>query len=231
MKARDVMTTDLVTVGPEASVAETAQLMLDHRISAVPVVAPDGAVIGIVSEGDLIRRVEAGTARPPSRWRALLTSEAALAAEYVKSHARSVRDLMVAPVISVTEDVPLATIADLMESHRIKRVVVLRDGKLAGIVSRSNLLEALVAPQGAKSGPAAAADLEIRDRVIAEINRQPWGSAKVSRVVVTDGIVHLWGSVLTDEEQQATRVAAETVPGARGVVDHMTKSVRVPAIA
>jgi CBS domain-containing protein len=229
MRARDVMTIELHTIGPEATVGEAARLMLEHRISALPVLGPDNKLVGLISEGDLVRRVEIGTARQPSRWHALLSSETALAAEYIKCHARRVGDVMTASPASVNEDTPLIVIADLMERHRIKRLLVTQDGDLVGIVSRADLLRALLLHSDA--APTVTTDKEIQAQVLAELNRQPWGFVGAASIAVADGVVHLWGEVLTETERQAARVAAEGVPGVQGVVDHLTQDVRVPAIA
>ncbi len=229
MKARDVMTTELRTIGPEATIGEAARLMLEYRVSALPVLADD-KLIGLISEGDLVRRVEIGTARAPSRWHALLSSETALAAAYIKCHARRVADVMTPSPVSVGEDAPLIEIADLMERHHVKRVTVTRVETLVGIVSRADLLRALLR-HGDAQPAAVATDQEIQEKVLAELNRQPWGFIGAASVAVEDGIVHLWGEALTETERQAARVAAETVPGVRGVVDHLTQEVRIPAIA
>ena len=229
MKARDVMTTGPHTIGPDATITEAARLMLEQRISALPVVGQSGKLIGIVSEGDLIRRVEIETAHTSSRWRTLFSSEVALAADYVKSHARRVRDVMTQSVITVTEDTPLVDIADLMEQHRIKRIPIERDDVLVGVVSRADLLKALV-ERCAMAAPAEPTDQAIGEQVIAELNRQPWGFMGAGRVTVADGVVHLWGTVLSERERRAARVAAEGVRGVKDVIDHLTWEIRVPAI-
>ena len=229
MKARDVMTTELHTIGPEATIGEAARLILDHRVSALPVLA-DGKLVGLISEGDLVRRVEIGTARTPSRWQALLSSETALAAAYINCHARRVGDVMTPSPLSVGEDTPLIAIADLMEKHHVKRLTVTRGDTLLGIVSRADLLRALLR-HGEAQPAAVTTDQEIQEKVLAELNQQPWGFIGAASVAVEDGVVHLWGEVLTDTERQAARVAAEGVPGVRSVVDHLSMEVRIPAIA
>ena len=229
MQARDVMTTELQTIGPDANIGDAARLMLEHRISALAVVRPNGELIGIVSEGDLIRRIEIGTAPSASGWHAFFSSETALAAAYIKCHGRQVRDVMTLSVVSVGEETPLIKIADLMERHHIKRLPVTRDEILIGIVSRADLLRALLL-HGDAQGKAIATDQEIQEKVMAELNRQPWGFVGAASVVVTDGIVHLWGEILSDTERHAARVAAEGVPGVCGVIDHLELEVRVPAI-
>ena len=229
MKAREVMTTELHTIGPEASIGQAVQLMLDHRISALPVVRANNELIGIISEGDLIRRIEIGTAPSSASWYGFFSSETALAAAYIKCHGRQVRDVMTLSVVSAGAETPLIEIADLMERNHIKRVPVTRDEILIGVVSRADLLRALLrhreVPQA--SGPT---DQEIQKNVLAELARQPWGFIGAASVVVTDGVVHLWGEVLGNTERHAARVAAEGVPGVRSVVDHLDLEVRVPAI-
>lgn len=229
MKARDVMTTELCTIAPEATIGAAAQLMLDHRVSALPVLA-DNKLVGLISEGDLVRRVEIGTARTPSRWQALLTSETALAAAYIKCHARRVGDVMTASPVSIDEDTPLIAIADLMERHHVTRLTVMRGETLVGIVSRADLLRALLR-HGEAHAATVATDQEIQEKILAELNRQPWGFIGAASVSVENGVVHLWGEVLTETERQAARIAAEGVPGVRGVVDHLSQEIRVPAIA
>jgi CBS domain-containing protein len=229
MKAADVMTLDVLTVRPETATSDIAALMLERGVSAVPVVDDQRKVLGLVSEGDLMRRVEAGTEKRRSWWLALFASNATLASEYVKSHARQAKDVMSAPAITVSEEISLADIADLIERHGIKRVPVVRDGKLVGIVSRANLLRALATFQTAAT-PAKPDDRAIREAVLAELREQRWSTAGGGNVVVADGVVHLWGAITSEEERRAARVAAENVPGVIAVQDHMSLVPLVPAI-
>jgi CBS domain-containing protein len=219
MQARDVMTTVVVTARPETTVAEMAQMMIKRGISGLPVVDGENHVLGMVSEGDLLRRAELGTERRRSRWLDFFTANADLAADYVKSHARSAADVMVSPAITVAPDATLSQVVDVMEQNSIKRVPVTENGKLLGIVSRGNLMQALGAMH---TGPhdAMALDRSIRDQVLAEFRRQDWGLAGESNVVVINGVVHLWGTLASPEEQKALRVAAEGIPGVRRVADH-----------
>lgn len=220
MKAKDVMTPHIVTVRADNTVSEVADLLLTHCISAVPVVDDAGNVVGIVSEGDLIRRTELGTAdRKRSWWLRLLTGNATLASEYVKSHATRVRDVMTKKVISVQEDTALSEIAALLEKHRIKRVPVLRDGRLVGIVSRANLIQGLAAGK-IEPKPADLDDSAIRLRILEALKGQSWSGITMSGITVTDGVVEFWGLYGSDDERQASRVAAENVPGVRKVDDH-----------
>jgi CBS domain-containing protein len=218
MQANYIMTRDVITASPNTSISELIRLMLENRVSGIPVI-DNGTVVGIVTEGDLLRRMEIGTERRPSHWRELLDSSSRLAADYVKMYGRKASDVMTPNVITVIEMASLAEIAAILESHRIKRVPVLREGKLVGIVSRANLLQAL-ASRLAMGGTVD--DRRIRDSVLAELRAQPWGgSPTVSNVIVQDGVVHLWGFIDSPEQRQARIVAAENTAGVRSVEDHM----------
>lgn len=220
MRAQDVMTTQVVTVAPDMSVLDVAKRLVEHKISGAPVVAADGSVVGIISEGDLLRRVEIGTDKPTRRssWLEFF-AHGDNAQSYIKSHAQRVEDVMSPEVVSVDVETPLVEVATLMETRRIKRVPVLREGKLAGIVSRANLLHAL-ASSAAEAQPAGAAtDREIREQLIKELEGRPWAFAG-RNVVVRDGVVHLWGVFSSMDAVQAVRVAAERIPGVRSVEDH-----------
>jgi CBS domain-containing protein len=219
MRAVDVMTRDVISVGPNATVGEIASLFLRRRISGVPVVNAEGAILGLVSEGDLVRRVETGTDARHSWWLEMLSEGADRAAEYAKSRGRKARDVMTQNVITVNETTPLREIADAMEKHRIKRVPVVRDGKLVGIVSRANLLQGLASGNFAHG--VSRDDNAIRDSILRELKAQSWTSLWAKNIVVTDGIVHLWGLVRSEDERRAIRVAAENAPGAKGVRDHL----------
>lgn len=218
MRAQDVMTTHVITVTPDTTVPDAAKLFVENRISGAPVVDADGHVVGVISEGDLLRRVEIGTdgARRTS-WLDFFTDSNALA--YVKSHALRVDDVMTRDVISVDADTPLQEIAALLESHGIKRVPVLRERKLEGIVSRANLLQAIASSSAAATQNLSATDREIREQLMKELEGRPWAFAG-RNVVVSDGVVHLWGVFRSMEAVQAVRVAAERIPGVREVQDH-----------
>lgn len=224
MRAAEVMAKDVVTVAPDATVDELARLMVNRQISGVPIVDKDGRPLGIVTEGDLLRRIELGTDRHRSTWRDLFGSKIRLAADYLKSHARRARDLMTAPAIALTEDASLAKVAELMESRHIKRVLVQRDGRLVGMISRIDLIRVL-ASGGIREFEAETADRTIRDQLLAELRQQRWADFNEANVVVTDGVVHLWGVASSAEERAAMRVAAENVPGVRAVADHQTTGI------
>ena len=224
MQAKDVMTTPVVTVEPEAVVRDIAKLLLRRRISAVPVVDADHHLLGIVSEGDLMRRPESGTLRHPSWWLRLLAMPEGTATEYSRSHARRARDVMTSRVVSVAEETPLEEIADLLERNSIKRVPVVRDGRLVGIVSRANLLHGLVARGSARAVPSS--DREIRAAVTAQLRQ-----AKIDwhvNAVVSSGVLHLWGAVESDAQKHAAHVAAGEVPGVTEVQNHLSVLPPIP---
>jgi CBS domain-containing protein len=227
MKAKDVMTPHVISVQSDNTVGEVAERLMKHGISAVPVVDGD-RMVGIVSEGDLIRRAEIGTAeRRRSWWLRIFTGTETLATEYVKSHARRVRDIMTKNVISVSEETSLSEIAALLEKNHIKRVPVLRGGQLVGIVSRANLIRRL-ATFAPNLPTTATDDREIRAKILEALRSQPWSIASGTDVTVTQGLVELWGLYDSKEEREATRVAAENVPGVRKVEDHRVQMSALP---
>ncbi|MCC7271710.1 MAG: CBS domain-containing protein [Alphaproteobacteria bacterium] len=222
MRARDVMTAPVLTVRPDTKIADIARLLIDKHISAAPVVDDAGYIVGIVSEGDLLRRAEIGTEKRRPWWLEMLTSPDLLANEYVKSHGLVASEIMTKEVVTVKEDTPIQEIADLLEAHRIKRVPVVKRRKVVGIVSRANLLQGLAVHGSPKPGRTAETDQSLRDAVMKTINRQPWAGGAVYNVLVTKRVVHLWGFVRSTEERQAMIVAAENVPGVKDVEDHLS---------
>ena len=221
MKARDVMVSPVISVKPSCTVKEVAKTLLERRISAVPVVDDTGKLAGIVSEGDLMHRAEIGTQRRHSWWLRVLTGDDALAAEYTKAHARTVAGVMTRDVITASPDTPLHEIAALLERHSIKRVPIVRDGALLGIVSRANLLQALASSH--KDLDIQLSDTAIRDRILAHLNNQPWAHTLLLNVTVNGGVVDLWGITGSDAERKAIRVAAESAPGVTAVNDHLVR--------
>jgi len=231
MFASDVMTTTVITVSPDATVHDLAELMDKHRISGVPVVDPAQGLVGLVSEGDLLFRTETQTERRTeprhSVWFDMFSREREQARDYVKSHSRNVGDIMTRDVITVTETTELDEIANLLESKRIKRVPVVRDGKVVGIVSRANLVRALVATKNTSTDAADSDDRTIRYRLLTELRAQEWARVWADDIIVRDGIVHIWcADDRSDDERRALRVAAENTAGVRGVEEHI---VSVPA--
>jgi CBS domain-containing protein len=221
MKASDIMVPKVVTIGPNASLRDVANLLLSNGISAVPVVADDGKLLGIVSEGDLMRRAETGTERRHSWWLKMFATNEELAADFVKSHARKVTDVMTRNVITATSGMPIGDIASLLEKNGIKRVPIVKDGKVIGIVSRANLLQALASAAQETGTQRRAADSAVREKVEAQLNAQPWTKPWQLNVIVRDGTVELWGVVHSRIEKTAARIAAEEVPGVRAVKDNL----------
>ncbi|HUI97518.1 MAG TPA: CBS domain-containing protein [Xanthobacteraceae bacterium] len=220
MKARDVMVAPVVTVKPSASVKEVAKILLDNRISALPVVDDGGKVVGLVSEGDLMRRADLGTQRHRAWWlAALFAEEEALAAEYVKAHGRKVSDVMTKRVITAAPETSLNEIAGLLEKHSIKRVPIVENGALVGIVSRANLIQALATDRKVLDIPLP--DAKLRDNILAHLREQPWAHTSLLNVTVNDGIVDIWGITQSKAEKEALRVAAESTPGVRAVNDNV----------
>ncbi len=222
MKASDIMATNVVTVGAEATIRDVAKLLFDKHISAVPVVGEKGELLGIVSEGDLLRRAEIGTERRRSWWLEALVSSNTLANEFVRSHARKVADVMTRQVITAAPGTPISEIATLLEKNGIKRVPIVMAGKVVGIVSRANLIQALASTAKPNVPEANADDASVRERVLAQFRAQPWTKPWLINAVVHDGgIVDLWGVVASQIEKGAARVAAETIPGVRAVNDNL----------
>jgi CBS domain-containing protein len=219
MNAADVMSRNLVSVGREATVAEAIHLMLDHQISGLPVVDA-GKPIGILTEGDLLRRVETGTERHRPRWLEMLMGPGRLAGEYVRTHSRRVGEIMTRELVSVTPDTLLDEIVALMERRRIKRVLVVEDETLVGIVSRADLLRALVRTLAAE--PAAkGGDEEIHARILAELARVSWVPRDGLSITVAEGVVGFDGVILDEKEREALRVVVENVPGVKAVEDRL----------
>lgn len=220
MKAMEIMTSPVISVAPDAEVVAVARLLLEHRISGMPVVDAEGRIVGMVSEGDLLRRVETGTDRHAAWWLRLLATPEEESRAYLRAHGRQVRDVMTREVISVPHDADAEEIVRLMEQHRIKRVPVLRDGGLCGIVSRANLLQAL-ATAPARHRPAPSDERSLREAVLQSIRQRDGGGVFVN-VIVSDGVVHLWGAVDSDATREAIRVAAEEAAGDVQVVSHLS---------
>jgi CBS domain-containing protein len=218
MRARDVMTPRVISIGPDAPIIQAVRLMLQNRISGLPVVGPKGELVGMVTEGDFMRRGEIGTHRHRSRWLEFLIGPGRLADEYVHARGRRVEEVMTRGPVTVTEDTALDEAVRLMERHRIKRVPVVRDGGLVGMVTRANIMHALVSLAAEAKVPAGD-DSAIREQILAEYNKQSWAPA--TNVVVRNGVAELWGVITDERERQALIVAAENVPGVKVVRDHL----------
>lgn len=220
MQAKDIMTRKVLTVSPEDTILRALRLMLQDKIGGLPVVDGSGQMVGIVTEGDFLRRAEIGTTRKRARWLEFFTGAATLADEYVRSTGRKVREVMTTEVHAVTENTPIESVVEQMEKYRVKRVPVLSNGKLVGIITRANILRA-VAHAGlvnAKTG-ADSDDMQIRQQLMDYLEKQPWAPIGTVTVDVRDRKVTFTGVVFDDRYRGALRVAAENMPGVTSVVD------------
>jgi CBS domain-containing protein len=220
MKAEDVMTRELISIDPDSTVLQAARLMLEHHISGLPVIDKEGNLVGVLSEGDFLRRRETKTEKRHSRWLEFLMGPGRIAAEYSHSHGSKVSEVMTKEVQTVDETTALEDIVDLMERHRIKRVPVLCGGQVVGIITRSNLMHAMVS-LARVAQPAATGDAAIRDQLLAEMQKEKWAPAASANVVVHDGVVELWGVIIDERQREALKVAAENIPGVKAVKDHL----------
>jgi len=220
MHARDVMTTKLVTIGETATVREAATLMSENDVSALPVVDEQGRLVGLLSEADLLHRKEIGTQLVRPWWLEAVTPASTLAAEFLQAHGTAARELMSKKVVSAAPSAPLSEIAALMERHRVKRIPIVEDGRLIGIVSRSNLVQALAsAPPSV--GKTIEQDRVIRAELLSRLAQQRWTDFGDRNVTVSDGIVHIWGLVGSPAEREALAALAAEVPGVKRVADEM----------
>jgi CBS domain-containing protein len=216
MKAADIMTLGAATIRGDASISEAARMLLQYGISGLPVLDSANRLVGIITEGDFLRHVGAGSPGHRPRWLEFLLSPGRLAEDYVHSHSRKVEDVMTRQVVTVTEDTSIDEIVRLMERHRIKRVPVMRENYVVGIVSRANLIRGLARQQDGLSS-VSAADMAIREQILSELISQPWGERAPIDIDVRGGVVQLWGPVYDERVARALRVAAENVPGVKGV--------------
>ncbi len=221
MKVCDIMSTRVISIAPDASIMAAIRLMLQNHISGLPVVDPSGALVGIVTEGDFLRRGETGTERKRPRWLEFLLGPGRLADEYVHTHARRVSDVMTSEPVTIAEDAGLDEAVEIMERRRIKRLPVIRRGQVVGIVSRANLLHALVGLAIA-SPRTATTDAAIREALLAQFEKLTWAPAALVDPVVRDGVVELWGTITEEAQREALKVCAENIPGVKSVVTHLT---------
>ncbi len=219
MKAQEIMTRDVVSVLPNTKVRDIATLMSERHVSGVPVVAADGQLLGLVSQSDLLHRAELGTERKRKAWLSLFADPDTMAREYSKSHGIEAHDVMSRPVVSVKADADLQEVADVLESHRIKRVAVLDGGKLVGIVSRGDLVRALSTLQTVKTDRVLA-DGALQEALMAKIRQQSWLDTSYTTLTVKNGLVELWGMVKSDDQRNALHVLIEETEGVNSVSDH-----------
>ncbi len=220
MKAKDVMTGTIMSVDPDSTVLHAARLMLAHHISGLPVIDKEGTLVGILSEGDFLRRRETGTEHRRSRWLEFLMGPGKMATEYTRSHGSKVGEVMTSPVHTVEEDASLEAVVELMERHHIKRVPVMRKNKMVGLITRANLMHALVALSHSEPQNEAD-DAAIREKLLAELRKQDWAPTAMTNVVVHDGVVEFWGAIIDERQREALKVAAENITGVKAVKDHL----------
>ncbi len=226
MRARDIMTVPAICVTPDTKLVTIVDLMLKHRISAVPVVDLEGDIVGIVSEGDLMRRKELGIPPERSWWLRALGGKAMLADEFVKAHATVASELMTRDVIVIGEDMLLPEIAKLLARRRIKRVPVVSEGRVVGVVSRANLLQALSLDIASAAPHPTASDQQIREQIMSGLAGAKWADTAHLNLVVRDGVVYLWGEVTSKSHREALVAAARDTAGVKDVVDH-TQTVQM----
>ena len=222
MKVADVMTREVVSVRPETPVREVAQTMLERRISGVPVVDADGRVLGIVSEGDLIRRPEIDTDRAGRGWLGLFVSDDEEARDFIKSHGRRAREVMTQPAICIAPDAALAEAVRLMERHRVKRLAVVEGERLAGLVARADLVRAVVRQQPV---PYPQSDKELRERTEALLRGESWAAGARVNVEAEGGVVRLWGTVESIAQRKAILVAVAALDGVKDVHAYLGRSM------
>lgn len=215
MRAIDVMVRDVVTVRPDTDVAEAIKLLTEHDVSALPVLGAAGNLVRMLSEADLIHRVEIGTEKQRPWWVEAVTGASTLAEDFAKSHGKKAGEVMSSGVISVSEDTPLSEIAAVLERNGIKRVPVVKDGKLVGMVSRSNLIQALASVVG-RIDHHNETDRQIRLDLLSRLKEQSWTDFGSRNITVSDGVVHLWGLVGSAAERKALLALAEGVPSVSG---------------
>jgi CBS-domain-containing membrane protein len=220
MIVADVMTRNVISIAPDATVEEAVEQMLARRISGLFVVDQAGDLVGVVTEGDLLRRDELGTERDRPWWLRMLVSPARQAADFSRAHGRHVRDVMTADVISVAHDAMLDSVVATMEQSRIKRLPVTRDGRVVGVISRSDLLRALVA-RVRDIKPTDTNDSTIRDLILDALETKAWAPMTTLNVTTSNGVVDLWGTITNNEERTAIRITAENTPGVKLVHDHL----------
>lgn len=220
MRAMDVMVRDVITVKPDDDVAEVVKLLTENDVSALPVVDDNGNVVGVISEADLIHREEIDTEKQHPWWLEAVMPASTLAEEFAKSHGRRVEEIMSTDAVTASEDTSLGEIAMLLERHRIKRIPIVRERKLVGIVSRSNLIQALASLQ-VQADAGNASDRKIRLDLLDQLDGQTWTDFGERNVTVSSGIVHLWGLVGSQAEHKALVALAEGVPGIVRVSDEM----------
>jgi CBS domain-containing protein len=220
MNVADVMTRHVISVSPDATVEDAAKQMLERGISGLMVVDAKGELAGVVTEGDLLRRDELGTERHRPWWLRMLVSPGRQAADFTRTHGRRVRDVMTVDVLTVAAEAPLETVVETMEKHRIKRVPVTEKNRVIGVISRADLLRALVVAER-REPPIATDDRSIRAAILDALDKQSWTPLTTLNVTVADHVVDIWGTITNEDERRAICVMAENTQGVHQVNDHL----------
>jgi CBS domain-containing protein len=228
MQAHEIMTKELITATPDTLVTEIAKLLVQHRIGAIPVLAADGRLVGLVSQTDLAHRSETGTEKRRKWWLDLFADPNAQAREYIKTHGLAAKDVMTRVIFSVAYDASLADVAEALDTHHVRQLPVVRDGKIVGIISRADLVRALAQTAGASmtTGPT---NGELQRLLWEQIRQQPWLESAYLNLSVKDGVVELYGAVQSPDQRSALLVLVNRVSGVRRVVDELTLMPRVVA--
>jgi CBS domain-containing protein len=226
MRAHEIMTPRVITVGADTTILEAANMMLRHHISGLPVVDTAGSLVGIVTEGDFIRRAETGTQHKRGRWLTFLAGADRVAGEFAHENGRKVGEIMTPNPLTVSEDTPLDQVVRIMESDNVKRLPVMRGDRMVGIVTRSDFVAAVAGLARYAPGPSEDDD-QIRSKVMAAIEHAPWRPCRLT-VTVRDGFVNLGGVIKNESARKAAIVAAENVPGVRSVEDHLWQAPAHP---
>lgn len=222
MKAKDVMTHCLVSITSDAPIREAIARMISHQVSGMPVIEKDGTLVGMITESDFLRRAEMHTEAPQRRWLELLLGPASVADEYSRSHGGTVKDVMSVRVVTAGKETPLSEIVGLMEEHGIKRVPIVEDARVVGIVSRADLMNALGELLLKPRSSAASSDEAIRRTLLSEMRKQPWCPVHALTVKVRDGVVELDGIVFDERQRHALTVLVQNVDGVKRIRDLMT---------
>jgi CBS domain-containing protein len=222
MLAGDAMTSDAVTIAPDATVADAARIMAEKGVSGLPVVDASGQLIGIVTEGDLLHRKELGTETRRTWWARLFRDDKSLAAEFAKAHGRFVRQVMTRNVVCVRHDTPIGRVAELLSTLDVKRLPVLKNGVLAGVVSRRDVMQSLAKLAAIEDRPQKASDDEIARGVLSRIDNAPFVAAVQVQLTITEGVVEVTGTVSSENQRQALLAMIEETPGVAQVIDRIT---------
>lgn len=220
MKAHEVMTRGVVTVTPSTAVREVAALLAEKSISGIPVVADDGHVVGIISESDLLHRAEIGTEKPRKSWLRAFADPDRLAREFAKTHGMLVDDIMSRHIVSVAEDTELQDVVNLLEKHNLKRLPVIKEGRLVGLITRGDIVRAL-SKKAMERVPAAVTDSDLQAQILERMKKAKWLLDSYINLTVADGVVSMWGMAVSEDQRKALTVLINETPGVKQIDDRL----------